>query len=162
MTAIPWVCAIGGTIAAGRISDRTGRRLPVAACCLVAGAAGIAGSAVAGSPVLALAALCLGATGFIAVQPVFWTQPAGLLTGAAAASGIALINSIGSVGGFVAPNIKAWADAATGSQTAGLYVIAALTLLGAGLLTGLHFQRRRGGRPGRPTGTAPHTVKETA
>jgi MFS family permease len=173
VTAIPWVCAIAGSLLAGRVSDRTGRRLPVAACCLIAGAAGISGSAAAGSPVLALAALCLAAAGFIAVQPVFWTQPTAFLTGGAAAGGIALINSLGSVGGFVAPNVKTWADGVAGSPTAGLHVIAAFTLLGAVLVAGLGMWRRRAQRPvadragERPVHTDPaqaepvHTEKES-
>ncbi|MEV0694612.1 MFS transporter [Streptomyces sp. NPDC050388] len=161
VTAIPWICAIIGSVLAGRISDRTGRPLLVAATCLVAGAAGIAGSAATGNPTLALAWLCLGAAGFIAVQPVFWTQPTALLTGAAAAGGIALINSLGSIGGFVAPNIKTWAEDLTGSTTTGLYVIASITLSGALLLLGLAAQRRRAA-----VGTASHsptsqTPKET-
>ncbi|WP_070013710.1 MFS transporter [Streptomyces abyssalis] len=153
VTAVPWVCAIAGSVVAGRVSDRTGRRLPVAACCLIAGAAGISGSAAAGSPLLALAALCVAAAGFIAVQPVFWTQPTAFLTGAAAAGGIALVNSLGSIGGFVAPNVKTWADGVAGSPTAGLHVIAGFTLFGAVLIAGLGAWRRTrpqgaAGRPG--------------
>lgn len=155
VTAVPWVCAIAGSLVAGRVSDRTGRPVLVAACCLVAGAAGIAGSAAAGSPVLALVALCLAAAGFIAVQPVFWTRPTAFLTGAAAAGGIALINSLGSIGGFVAPNVKAWADRLSGSETAGLHVIAGITLAGAALLAGLGVWQRRADRETahRSTGT---------
>lgn len=131
LTAVPWICAMAGTVIAGRVSDRTGRRTAVAATCLLVGGVGIAGSAAAGLPALALVALCFAATGFIAVQPTFWTLPAGFLTGAAAASGIALINSIGSLGGFVAPNIKNAVDTVTGSTTGGLYALAIVTVVGA-------------------------------
>lgn len=163
VTAIPWTCAIVGSIVAGRISDRTGQRTLVAMVCLIAGAAGIAGAAAAGSPLVALAALCVAAAGFIAVQPVFWTQPTAFLTGAAAAGGIALINSLGSLGGFVAPNIKTWADTVTGSSTAGLYVIAAITLAGAGLLAGLaYWQRRTTGSTAPAVNTPQRTTKENA
>jgi hypothetical protein len=98
--------------------------------------------------VIALVALCFAAAGFIAVQPVFWTIPAGLLSGVAAASGIALINSLGSLGGFVAPNVKNWADASFGSGSAGLYLLAGTTLLGALLIVGIRLVGLRGHEPG--------------
>ncbi|MEQ4716577.1 MFS transporter [Nonomuraea sp. B19D2] len=137
ITAIPWTCAIVASFLAGRLSDLTGARRTIAAATLTVGAAGIAASAAAGSPVLALIALCFAAAGFIAVQPVFWTLPMSLLTGTAAAGGLALVNSLGSLGGFVAPNVKTWADSAFGSGSAGLYVLAGTTLLGALLILGI-------------------------
>ena len=85
---------------------------------------------------------------------MFWTQPTAFLTGAAAAGGIALINSLGSIGGFVAPNVKTWADGVAGSETAGLYVIAGFTLVGAGLLAGLGAWQRRTGRRETPHSTS--------
>lgn len=163
VTAVPWVCAIVGSVVAGRVSDRTGRRLPVAACCLIAGAAGISGSALAGSPAPALVALCVAAAGFIAVQPVFWTQPTAFLTGAAAAGGIALVNSLGSIGGFVAPNVKTWADGVAGSPSAGLHVIAGFTLFGAVLIAGLGAWQRGTPEPAanRPGERLVETEKES-
>ena len=86
-------------------------------------------------------ALCLAASGFIAVQPMFWTFPTGYLSGVAAAGGIALINALGALGGFVAPNVKNWADASFGSSTAGLYALACTTLLGALLIAGMPGRR---------------------
>ena len=57
-----------------------------------------------------------------------------VVSGVAAAGGIALINALGSLGGFFAPNVKAWADASFGTSTAGLYVLAGTTLVGALLI----------------------------
>jgi hypothetical protein len=65
---------------------------------------------------------------------LFWTLPTRILAGAAAAGGIGLINSIGNLGGFVAPNLRAWLDIALASQSAGLIGLALVTLLGAGAL----------------------------
>ena len=133
VTAIPWICALVATFAIPRMAERTGRHGTIAAVTLAISGIGIAVSASAG-PVIAIVALCFAAAGFIAVQPLFWTFPTSYLGGAAAASGIALINALGSLGGFLAPNAKAWSDGVFGSPQAGLYVLAATTLFGSLLI----------------------------
>lgn len=137
ITAIPWTVALIASYVVGRRADRVNARHLLAAVTLGIGGLGIAFSVIFSSPVLALIALCFGAAGFIAVQPVFWTIPTGYLTGVAAASGIALINSLGSLGGFVAPNVKNWADSTFSSSSAGSLLLAATTLVGAVLLVGV-------------------------
>ncbi|RJF83346.1 MFS transporter [Azospirillum cavernae] len=137
VTAIPWICALAAAYLIPRHSDRTGERRVLAALTLSAAGLGIAVSAGAGSPLLALLALCVAAAGFIAVQPLFWTFPTGYLGGVAAAGGIAMVNSLGALGGFVAPNVKTWAEGFFASTAAGLYLLAATTLLGALLILGL-------------------------
>ncbi|MBN9614760.1 MAG: hypothetical protein J0G35_04235, partial [Acidobacteriales bacterium] len=77
--------------------------------------------------------LSLAVTGFITVQPLFWTFPTGYLSDRAAAGGIAVIG-MGNLGGFLAPNLKVWADEYFVSQNAGLYLLAGLTVLNAGLI----------------------------
>ncbi|MBF8191752.1 MFS transporter [Nonomuraea sp. K274] len=143
ITAIPWTCALIASFLVGRLSDVTGARRTIAAVTLAVGGLGIAASAAAGQPGLGLTALCFAAAGFIAVQPVFWTLPMGLLAGSAAAGGLALVNSLGSLGGFVAPNVKTWADAAFGGSTAGLYLLAVVTLAGAVMIAFLGGLRGR-------------------
>lgn len=133
VTAIPWVCALIATFAIPRLAQSTGRHRSIAAVTLAVSGVGIAVSASA-SPFVAIVALCFAAAGFIAVQPLFWAFPTSYLGGAAAAGGIALINALGSLGGFVAPNVKTWADTAFGSPHAGLYVLAATTLIGSLLI----------------------------
>lgn len=137
MTAVPWGIAIIATFLLSRLADKTGKRRLVATASLAAAAVGIFASALTDNPALGLAALSLGAAGFISVQPVFWTLPTGMLVGAAAAGGIALINSIGSLGGFVAPIAKTWAEASFGPN-AGLFLLAITALLGAVLLFNSH------------------------
>ncbi len=90
-----------------RHADRNGQHRNLAICMLTMAALGIGASALATSVVPAVAAFCFAAAGFVAVQPLFWTIPTNFLGGAAAAGGIALINSLGNLGGFVAPNLKA-------------------------------------------------------
>lgn len=137
VTAIPWICALAAAYLIPRHSDRSGERRVTAALTLAAAGAGIAVSAGVGSPLVALLALCVAAAGFIAVQPLFWTFPTGFLGGVAAAGGIAMVNSLGALGGFVAPNVKTWAESAFASPAAGLYLLAGTTLLGALLILGL-------------------------
>ncbi|MBS9477018.1 MFS transporter [Ancylobacter radicis] len=137
VTAIPWVCALAATYYLPRLSDRTGERRLFAGGILVVCAAGIAASVASGSPLLSMIALCFAAAGFISVQPIFWTLPTGYLGGVAAAGGIALINSLGSLGGFVAPNVKNWAEKFFESGAAGLYLLAGTTLIGALLVFAL-------------------------
>ena len=138
-SAIPWVCAIAATYWIPRAADRRQNHRFLAV--LVLGASGLASAAFPTSvPVVALLALCVAASGFIAVQPLFWTFPTGYLAGTAAAGGIAFINAMGALGGFFAPNAKVWADAHFGSHRAGLYLLAGLTLVNAVLIA---FVRQR-------------------
>ncbi len=133
-TAIPWICALVAAYFIPSLSDRLGERRKTAAMTILMSGAGIALSVALANPTLAFIALCFAAAGFIAVQPVFWTFPSAYLTGAAAAGGIALINTFGAIGGFIAPNIKRWAEATYQSPSAGLYILAALTVVAAVLL----------------------------
>ena len=70
---------------------------------------------------------------FVGVQPLFWTFPTGYLADRAAAGGIAVI-TMGNLGGFIAPNLKVWADRFFRSESAGLYLLAGLTLLNVALI----------------------------
>jgi MFS family permease len=141
VTAIPWVCALIAAYAIPRLAERRQQHATIALATMLVSAAGIAVSVNAGSPLVALVALCFAAAGFIAVQPLFWTFPTAYLGGAAAAGGIALINSLGALGGFVAPNVKTWAEQALASPSAGLNLLAGTTVIGALLFLGLRTGR---------------------
>lgn len=141
LTGLVWSLAIVGVIVATRIADRTGKRRIVAAVSLGLAAVGILLAVVLTQPVLVLASLAVGAAGFIAVQPVFWTLPTSFLVGGAAASGIALINSVGSLGGFLAPIVKTWADESIGAA-GGSVVLAAIAAFGAILIACSHLVSR--------------------
>ena len=141
VTAIPWVCALAAAYFVPRLAERSGQHALIALVVLAVSAAGIAVSVNAASPLVALVALCFAAAGFIAVQPVFWSFPTAYLGGAAAAGGIALINSLGAMGGFVAPNVKTWAEHAFASPSAGLNLLAATTVVGAMLFLALRQTR---------------------
>lgn len=142
VTAIPWVCALIAAYYIPRLAERRQQHAVMACATLVVCGAGIAFSVSSGSPLFSLVALCFAAAGFIAVQPLFWTFPTAYLGGAAAAGGIALINSIGSLGGFFAPNVKLWAEKTFESPSAGLYLLAGTTLIGAALFLALRQRAR--------------------
>jgi predicted MFS family arabinose efflux permease len=150
ITAIPWICALVVTRLVTRYADRNGQHRRVAVCMLTMAALGIAASALGSSMVPVVLAFCFAAAGFVAVQPLFWTIPTNYLTGAAAAGGIALINSIGNLGGFVAPNLKTLMESQFADPRAGMFALAVVGLLGAVLLSRLGRQ---------DTGTSPSTLK---
>jgi MFS transporter, ACS family, tartrate transporter len=105
LSAIPHVCAFVGMTLIGWSSDRTGlRRLHVAISAWLA-AAGWSLCALSTHPWYALAGLCLAQTGMMSMLPTFWTLPTSFLSGAAAAGGIALINSVANIGGLLGATI---------------------------------------------------------
>ena len=129
VSAVPWVVALIAVYVLPRVGDRLRRHRQLAAWTLLA--AGCASLVFpAAGPIPAMAALSIAVSGFIAVQPLFWTLPTGYLVDRAAAGGIALIG-MGNLGGFLAPNLKVWADEYFASPRAGLYLLAAITLINA-------------------------------
>jgi ACS family tartrate transporter-like MFS transporter len=91
----------------------------------------IAAVAAQGTPILALVALCVGMSALFSTTPLFWSLPPMVLTGTAAAAGLAFINSVGNLAGFAGPYAIGWISETTGSAIWGLLLIAGLTLLGA-------------------------------
>jgi MFS family permease len=131
LTAIPWLAAIVVTFLVTRLADRTGTHRELAALMLLIAALGIAASALCGSVGLAIFAFCFAAGGFVCVQPLFWTLPTDYLGGGAAAGGIGLINAIGNLGGFFAPNLKNYVEQSTGQVQMGMFALAFVGLVGA-------------------------------
>jgi MFS transporter, ACS family, tartrate transporter len=130
VVAVPYAIAAAGMVYWCRRSDRSRERVWHIACASLVGFTGIAlSAALRGSPVLSVVAVTVGATGTLAMLPIFWTLPAGVLRGAPAAGAIAFINAIGNIGGFVGPFAIGWIREATGSFTWGLVVVAAGILL---------------------------------
>lgn len=136
VSAIPWICALVAAFAVPRIAMRSGRRAATGAAALGFAAVGIACS-VSPSPTFALIALCVATAGFIGAQPIFWTFPTGELSGRDAAGGIALINSLGALGGFVAPNLRVFLEAHWAVAGAASFGLASFTALAAILFTTL-------------------------
>jgi ACS family tartrate transporter-like MFS transporter len=131
LSTIPYAAAAVGMVFVGWNSDRTGERyMHVALPCVVA-AAGFMASLYVISPVAALLALTVAAVGDLASRGPFWALPGRFLAGSASAAGIALINTIAAIGGFVGPYAIGLAKDATGNFSAGLVLMAPLLLVGA-------------------------------
>lgn len=130
VAAIPWVAALLGTYYIPRYSDKTGERRNIAAIVLLVAGIGIGVSALV-SPVFAIIALCFAAIGFIVVQPIFWTMPTNLLSGAALAAGIGFVNMFGAFGGFLAPIIRVKVETVFDNNIAGLMALAIIAIVGA-------------------------------
>jgi MFS transporter, ACS family, tartrate transporter len=138
VVSIPYAIAACGMVWWCRRSDRMKERVWHLAGASLVGFLGLATSArLHDFPLLSMVAVTVGATGTLAVLPIFWTLPATLLGGAAAAGAIALINALGNIGGFAGPFAIGWIKDATGSFAWGLVAVAAgvlLTGIGALLL----------------------------
>lgn len=131
-SAMPWICTLAAVYLLPRTADKFHRHRQFASLTmLISGCASFVFPTA--GPRVGLVALSFAVAGFIAVQPLFWTFPTGYLADRAAAGGIAVIG-VGNLGGFLAPNLKVWADEFFGSQHAGLYLLAGLTILNAGLI----------------------------
>jgi sugar phosphate permease len=106
---IPWACAALGMILYSRHSDRKGeRRWHVAVACFVGMFAFIASGLEATSAFFILFSISIATTSLMCALSIFWSLPAMVLTGTAAAAGIALINSVGNIGGFFSAEMFTW------------------------------------------------------
>lgn len=126
LSALPYAAAGIGMVMIGGYSDRTGkRRIHLIACCLLGTAGFIATRYFNTSLIGSLAGLSVAAIGTVSALTVFWTLPTAFLSGRAAAVGIALINSIGNIGGYFSPLAVGWLQDATGRMDHGLVLLAA-------------------------------------
>jgi len=142
LTAIPYLTTTVGMVFIGRHSDKTReRRWHVALGMLVAAAGLVAVTYVHDSLTVALVVLSITTLGILTAMPLFWTIPTSYLSSASAAGGIAVINSIGLIGGFASPSVLGWVKTTTGSLDYGLYTFAAALVIGAGLLLAAMPQR---------------------
>ena len=132
ITAIPWAVATVSMVIMGHHSDVHGERRWHIALPLLLGAGAFAASAVPGIPGWAgVVALSVAAAGIICGNCIFWALPTGLLSGAAAAAGIAWINSVGNLAGFASPFVVAEIRDRTHSMMLALIVLSAAALIGA-------------------------------
>jgi ACS family tartrate transporter-like MFS transporter len=133
VSATPYVVGQIGMVWWGRRSDRVAERRLHTAFPLFIAAAGIAVSTALDDPLLKMISLCVAGFGIFACLPVFWTLPTAFLSGAAAAAGIAVINSVGNLAGFAGPFAMGWVKDHTGSYAGGLLLLAALGIIAMGI-----------------------------
>lgn len=144
ITAIPWSVALIGVIVIPRWADRTGRYRGFVGVLLLFSGIGIAVSALfLKNAAPALMGLSLAAIGFVSAQPIFWQLPTRYLGGAALAGATGLINAVGNLGGWLAPNMRTWASQqafgtpSAPNEAAGLLVLASAGVIGMLLTIGL-------------------------
>lgn len=135
LTAIPYIVGMLAMYWTNAHADRTReRRWHAAIPCMIAGA-GLLLSALPGTPlVFGMLALTLATAGACTALSAFWSLPAAFLTGAAAAAGIALINSLGNLAGFASTSVIGKMSDAFGSTAPGLYLFGTLVLVGGTLV----------------------------
>ncbi len=131
ISALPYIAAAAGMVLIGRSSDRTGERFMHVAIPTAIGAIGFIATAMLKSPIPAMIALTVAAVGDYATRGPFWALPGKFLTGSSAAAGIALINSMGAVGGFIGPFAVGYLRDASGNFESGLFLLAGILFAGA-------------------------------
>jgi len=154
ITAIPYAVGAVAMILWGRHGDRKQERVWHVAGPLIMAAIAIPIALYLGNPILVMLFVTIAAVGHFTALPTVWTLPSTFLTGAAAAGGIALINSLGNLSGFAAPYITGWLSDLTGSERGGLWVAGAAMLAAA--ITTLVL-----GAAPRPEGAAVRAEAET-
>ncbi len=138
LSAVPYVCAAIAMVAVGLHSDRVNERRWHVALSTGIGALGLVLTGLSsGHPLVALACLSLSAAGIWSTLGPFWAMPPAFLRGTAAAGGIAVINSIGNVGGFIGPSVMGVVKDQTGDFMYALFVLAATLVIASGIALGL-------------------------
>jgi len=134
-SALPYAVAIVAMIATCRHSDRTRERRWHLMLPLILGGFGLALAPLAGTSIaLSMALLCLAAAATLTATPMFWTLPTSVLSGSAAAIGIAAINSVGNLAGFASPLLVGWVTDATHAIEGGMLLLTVALWTGAGLV----------------------------
>jgi ACS family tartrate transporter-like MFS transporter len=143
ITMFPFVVALIGMIVIGRHSDRTGdRQWHVVACALTAALGLFLAASFQHNVWLIVLSFTLSQVGQRSVLSVFWAIPPLFLGGTAAAAGIAMINSIGNLGGFVGPTVVGWLRGTSGDYTSGLLTLATILVIEAVLVMMLRLPAR--------------------
>ncbi|GAB3675169.1 MFS transporter [Saccharopolyspora tripterygii] len=131
VTAVPYVIGAVAMVIWAAHGDRTRERVWHVALPMLLGGVSIPIALYLGNPFMAMVAVTICAVGVCAALPTFWALPSNFLAGAAAAGGIALINSLGNISGFAAPYITGALADVTGSQRTGLWVVGIVMIAAA-------------------------------
>lgn len=153
VTAIPYAVAAIVMVPWARHSDRTGERVWHVAIPAIVGGVSIPAALYMTNVYLAMLAVTMCTCAVMCALPVFWSLPSAFLTGAAAAGGIALINSLGNLSGFGGPYVTGWLTDLTGNSRVALWVVGTLSLAAAALVVALGSRPREVQIAGE-TGTA--------
>ncbi|CAG9172674.1 MFS transporter [Cupriavidus pampae] len=136
LTAIPYLTAIFAMVWNARHSRKTGeRRLHAAIPAFIGGVGLILSAAFADHVALSIVLLTIATCGILSLMPIYWTFPGQILSGTAAAAGIALINSVGNLSGFTGSMITGVVKEMTGNINHGTYALGACLLVSCVLIT---------------------------
>ena len=127
------VLSAAALVLVGASSDRTGERVLHSAACATVVSAACAGAALLADPLAKIVSLVVMQVAVIAFLAPFWTIPTLLLGGTSAAVGIALVNAIGNVGGFIGPSLIGFLRTATGHDSGAFAVLGCMALGAAGI-----------------------------
>jgi MFS family permease len=152
---VPWLISILAMYAFAALAQRFKHQQAWTAVAFTVAGAGMFASASTGNPVYGFVAICFAAIGFKAASSLFWPIPQSYLDVRIAAGVIALINSLGNLGGFVAPAAFGMLEQRTGSIQGGLYGLALASLLGA-IAVMFARSRPKSDQPGAPAAVALH------
>jgi D-galactonate transporter len=134
LSAVPWLAGVFSMLWFGRSADKhKERRWHVVIPMLMAATGLVLSVLLASNVYLSFAALILACMGIVSGIPLFWSLPTSFLAGAGAAAGIAAINSIANLAGFVAPYVVGWLKQVTQSTDSGMYMLAVVLLIGAAI-----------------------------
>ena len=149
LSAVPYIVAMVALVLVSRSSDRMlERRYHTALSCLAAAVGLVLIGVFANAPHAAFAAFVLAVVGVLSAFAPFWQMPSLLLASTGAAVGIALINSIGNLSGWLGPFFVGWFMDRTGRTSAGLYLVAGIEVLAAVLILLFIPRARPGGNSG--------------
>ena len=163
---IPWIISIIAMYGFAAMASKWKYQQAWVAVTLVIASFGMFMSTT-GGPIFAFVAICFAAIGFKAASALFWPIPQGYLDARIAAAVIALINSIGNLGGFVAPTTFGFLEQTTGSIEGGLYGLALTSLIAAVVIFFARTTPRGDGQsiladkpaaPAKPNGNTPHAM----
>lgn len=132
--AIPFICAIIAMVIFSRSADHYRERRWHLVVPALLGAVGFVVAASATNTTVSIIFLSMAAAGVLACAPLFWSLPTAILSSAAAAAGIALINSVANLAGFISPYMVGIIRDATHSSELGMYVLAGFLILGAAIV----------------------------
>jgi ACS family tartrate transporter-like MFS transporter len=128
LSALPYIVTAVAMVLVGLHSDRSGERKWHLALSAFVGALGLWGAGMATSTIAEILMLSVALASFSMMGP-FWAISTSILGGTAAAAGIAIINSVGNLGGFVGPCVIGWIKEMTGGFRGGLFVVGVFMVL---------------------------------
>jgi len=134
LSSLPWIAAVFSMLLFARSADKMRERRWHVVVPMLMGSTGLILSVLlSGNHYLSFAALVLACMGIVSAIPLFWSLPTAFLVGVGAAAGIAAINSIANLAGFLAPYLVGWLKQVTSSTDSGMYLLAAVLIIGAGI-----------------------------